>query len=253
MTDDTHQTLIGKQFGAQAAAYVASTVHAEGADLAHLADIARRLRPGRALDLGCGGGHAGYAIAPHAGSVVAFDLSAEMLAAVAAQAADRRLSNLRPVQGSVEHLPFRDGAFDLLVSRYSAHHWQYFPAALKEARRVLAIGGTAVFIDLAAPAAPLLDSFLQTVEVLRDPSHVRDYRLEEWRAAMEQAGFAVSPPRNWTIRLDFASWVKRMNTPDLHMRAIRSLQGLVSEEVRHHFAIEPDGSFSPDVMMMTGR
>lgn len=250
MTDITHQGQVGLQFGSQAAAYVESPVHAQGDDLLRLAGLAADLRPRRALDLGCGGGHAAYAIAPHAGRTVAFDLSAEMLAAVAAQAGIRGLAGIRPVRGTVDRLPFADGLFDLLVSRYSAHHWQHFPRALQEARRVLAPGGTAAFIDIVAPAAPLLDSFLQTVEVLRDPSHVRDHRPEEWRAALQQAGFAVSPPETWRLRLDFASWVQRMNTPDLHRRAIRSLQGLAADEVKSHFAVEADGSFTLDVMLI---
>ena len=250
MTRSTHQNLVGKQFGSQAAAYVASAVHAGGADLGRLAALAERLQPKRALDLGCGGGHAGYAVAPHAGEVIAYDLSAEMLAAVASQATSRGLANIRPLRGSVERLPFPDGAFDLLVSRLSAHHWLYFDAALTEARRVLSDGGTAVFIDAMAPAPALLDSFLQTVEMLRDPSHVRDYAVAEWTAALGRAGFVAAPAETWKIHLEFPSWIERMNTPTLHAQAIRSLQGLASEEVRRHFAIETDGSFDLDMMMI---
>ena len=35
------------------------------------------------------------------------------------------------------------------------------------------------------------DTFLQTIELLRDPSHVRDYRISEWRDMLAAAGFAV--------------------------------------------------------------
>ncbi|MFP3499002.1 ribonuclease E/G, partial [Pseudomonas sp. SIMBA_059] len=46
--------------------------------------------------------------------------------------------------------------------------------ALREVRRVLKPGGVAAFIDVMSPGSPLLDTYLQTVEVLRDTSHVRD-------------------------------------------------------------------------------
>src|SRR5699024_6050348 len=99
------------------------------------------------LDLGCGGGHVSYAMAPHAGEVVAYDLSADMLAVVAGAAQDRGLKNIRTVEGRVESLPFPDGQFSLIASRYSAHHWSDPAAALAEAARVLAPGGVLCIID----------------------------------------------------------------------------------------------------------
>jgi len=51
---------------------------------------------------------------------------------------------------------------------------------LREARRVLKPGGRAVFMDAISPGPALLDTYLQAVELLRDPSHLRDYSLAEW-------------------------------------------------------------------------
>ena len=84
--DRTQDTLVVERFGARADAYRDSAVHAQGADLAALGALVAA-RPGcRVLDLGCGGGHVAYAAAAAgAGEVVACDLSAEMLAVVAAR------------------------------------------------------------------------------------------------------------------------------------------------------------------------
>lgn len=240
------QALVESQFGPQAAAYVTSAVHASGEDLAALAAAVEGKGLGTALDLGCGGGHVSFTLAPHVGQVTAYDLSADMLGAVAAEAGRRGLANITTQVGFAEALPFSDGAFDLVASRYSAHHWSDVPAGLAEAHRVLKPGGTAIFMDAVAPAHPLLDTFLQTVELLRDPSHVRDYSVAQWKAMAEQAGFKVERVEARRIRLEFQPWVTRIRTDALHVDAIRSLQALAADLVRDHFAIEADGSFMLD-------
>jgi SAM-dependent methyltransferase len=246
MTSNTHETLVASQFGPQAAAYVASAVHAQGEDLEQMAAAVRGQAQARVLDLGCGGGHVSFNVAPHVREVVAYDLSRDMLGAVAASAASRGLANIVTREGRVEALPFAAAEFDVVMSRFSAHHWHGFDLALKEARRVLKPGGRAVFADAVSPAPGLLDTFAQAIELLRDPSHVRDYTVEEWCAALAQAGFAVGTVKRRRLRLEFASWIARMRTPEIHVQAIRSLQACMAREVVEHFAIEPDGSFMLD-------
>ena len=101
----SHSDIVAERFGAAANAYVDSAVHARGADLDALEALVERLKPARAPDLGCGGGHVAYLMARHA---------------AAAQA-----------------MPFADGAFDFLACRFSAHHWSDFEGGLRDARRVL--------------------------------------------------------------------------------------------------------------------
>ncbi|HEY8125493.1 MAG TPA: class I SAM-dependent methyltransferase [Methylocystis sp.] len=243
-----HETVVEAQFGPRARAYVESAVHADGEDLKALEELVATVRPKNALDLGAGGGHVSYRMAPFAGRVSAVDLSSEMLATVSATARERRLSNITTLRATVEALPFTDGAFDFLACRYSAHHWRHFDAGLREARRVLKKQSRAVFIDVCAPASPLFDTHLQTVELLRDASHVRNYRLAEWAAALSNAGFAID--RLWTsrLRMDFPIWTARMRTPVENVQAIRSVQRAASAATKAHFEIEADGSFVIDVM-----
>lgn len=243
-------SLAEQQFGPRAQAYVNSAVHAGGADLEQLADIAARQPRSRVLDLGCGGGHAAFAVAAHAAQVVAYDLSGQMLAAVAAEAGRRGLGHLVTRQGAAESLPFEDAAFDLVCTRFSAHHWQDLPTALGELRRVLKPGGQAVLMDVISPGEPLLDTYLQTVEMLRDPSHVRDYSLAEWIRMATQASLLPGELVTRRLRLDFASWVERMRSSPAAVAAIRELQSRMGEAVHTHFAIEADGSFSIDTMTL---
>ncbi|HNQ03191.1 MAG TPA: class I SAM-dependent methyltransferase [Thiobacillaceae bacterium] len=247
------RTLTAHQFGAAAAAYLASPAHARGTDLGRLAALAHGSQGLAALDLGCGAGHAAYALAEGGAQVTAYDLAPEMLAVVEAEATRRGLCNLRTRHGPAERLSFPDISFDLVVSRYSAHHWSDVPAALAEVARVLKPGGTLIVIDVVAPETPLFDTLLQTVEILRDPSHVRDYRVSEWTAMLRAAGFGSFQADSWTLPAEFASWVARMHTPALRAEAVRSVWDQAPAEARAHFQVRSDGSFLMDVAWMQGR
>lgn len=247
------EAVVVSQFGTTASAYLTSAVHAQGADLAAVAGIARRLaetaRPA-VLDLGCGAGHVSFAVSPFASTVTAYDLSEQMLMVVGNAAKTKGLNNILLQQGKAESLPFADASFDLVTTRFSAHHWQDVPAALKECRRVLRKGGTAVFIDIVAPETPLHDTTLQAVELLRDASHVRDYRVSEWLAMLDSAGFSAEQESGWKLVMQFDDWVTRMRTPPARVTAIRSLFDTAPEETSAYFEVQPDYSFAIDGAML---
>ncbi|HTU61111.1 MAG TPA: hypothetical protein VMF89_21805, partial [Polyangiales bacterium] len=96
----------------------------------------------------------------------------------------------------------------------------------------------------------MLDTHLQGIELLRDPSHVRDYTAAEWCAALTRAGFQVQATHGWRLRLDFGTWIARMRTAQTHVEAIQSLQRAASRATRAHFAIESDGSFMLDALLL---
>lgn len=250
MTSSAHSQVVQRQFGEQASAYLSSAVHAQGTEFALLqAEVAGR-GDARVLDLGCGAGHVSFNVAPAVAEVVAYDLSRQMLDVVDAAARDKGLDNICTARGAAERLPFADGEFDFVFSRYSAHHWSDLALALREARRVLKPGGVAAFIDVMSPGSPLLDTYLQSVEVLRDTSHVRDYSAAEWLHQVSDAGLFVRSHTRQRLRLEFGSWVERMRTPHSLRVAIRDLQQAMGAEVREYFEIAEDGSFSTDVLVL---
>jgi len=251
MTRASHHDLVVQQFGTTADAYVASAVHAQGPDLDQLEHLVLKQPHARVLDLGCGGGHVSLRVAPYVQDVVAYDLADDMLAAVARQAAIHRHTNISCRQGPAEKLPFVDGTFDVVISRYSAHHWHDVAAGLAEARRVLKAGGIAAFADVTTPGAPLLDTWLQSLELIRDPSHGRNLSVAQWRAAITAAGYRVTDVTPRRLRLDFTSWVTRMGTPAVQVETLRALHRRMPQEVAAHFAMEADGSFTVDTMVLT--
>ncbi len=243
---DQHD-LVNQQFGSTAKNYLTSAVHAQGADLRRLTRLVQQRQPNRILDLGCGGGHASYAAAAGAdGQVVAYDLSEEMLGVVKEEAARRGLDNLTIQQGSADALPFADASFELVVSRYSAHHWMQIEASIAEAARVLAPGGALIIIDVVAPQTPLYDTVLQTIELLRDASHVRDYRQSEWRAMLSAAGLSVDDSDTWKLALNFDAWIKRIGTAPARVAALQATMSALPKEARDYFSIQADFSFAID-------
>lgn len=250
MNTEQHAQKVVKQFGSKAHGYLTSSVHAQGEDLAALVEIVGLNHEARILDLGCGAGHVAFNLAPLVSKVVAYDLSEDMLAVVAQEAKRRDLPNIKTQIGAVECLPYADESFDWVVTRLSAHHWLNVAGGLSEINRVLKPNGFAVIIDLLSPGVFLLDTWLQTIELLRDTSHVRNLSLAEWHALIAAAGLKVLRVNTFRRRLEFASWVGRMQAPEHYVMAIRSLQQCASTEVAKYFAFESDGSFTSDTALI---
>jgi ubiquinone/menaquinone biosynthesis C-methylase UbiE len=241
------------QFSKTADNYRTSAVHAAGEDLNRIAELVAQGNAPHVLDAGCGAGHTALKVAPHSADVVAFDLSAQMLQQVERLASERGLSNVQTRQGDVENLPFEDATFDMVTSRYSAHHWPNPGKALSEIARVLKPGGRFILSDIVASEEPTLDTFLQALELLRDPSHVRDHSISQWKAFYEGAGFEVSVAFTWDLPLNFDEWVKRMSTHELNVAMLRRMYDTASEDVRRAFDIQPDYTFTIPGALFEGK
>lgn len=243
---------VRRQFGAVAANYATSAVHVGGADLEAMLAAVATDGTERLLDAGTGTGHTALAFAPRVAEVVAVDLSDQMLGAGRRLAEERGIGNVRFERADVEHLPFPDGSFDLVATRYSAHHYPRPAAAVAEWARVLRPAGTLLVVDVVSPPEPAADTILNAVEVLRDRSHVRDHGVAEWRRMLEAAGFAVEELGLFPLRLQFAAWVARMRTPPAAVAQIRDLFDGAPEEVRAALHVEPDHTFTAPVVLLRG-
>jgi ubiquinone/menaquinone biosynthesis C-methylase UbiE len=245
---------VQRQFGQVAANYATSAVHVAGPDLDAMLVAAAPRTDARLLDAGCGAGHTALAFAPRVAEVVAVDLTEAMLTQARRLAAERGLTNIAFQRGDVEQLPYPDAAFDIVTSRYSAHHYPHPPIALSEFARVLRPGGLFLLVDVVSPDDPAQDTFLNAIELLRDPSHVRDHSIDQWRAMLGAAGFAADLVGRWDLRLDFESWVARMNTPPLAVSQLRALFDGAPGEVRGALSIggQQDYSFSVPVALLRG-
>jgi ubiquinone/menaquinone biosynthesis C-methylase UbiE len=251
----THEQSVHDQFDPQAQAYLTSAVHAAGPDLARARHLVGQVAAADdvGLDVGCGAGHLSFALASVLSRVVALDPSEGMLATVLEAAAGKGLANVYTQHGAAELLPFADASFDLVATRYSAHHWGGLDRAMREIRRVVRPGGHVLVIDTEGAASALVDTHLQAMELLRDRSHVRNRSESEWREQFRAVGIELLEYASWPTRLEFASWVARMRTPPATIATIRTLQREAPMEVRDALAIEADGSFTLQTGLYWGR
>lgn len=245
---------VRRQFGDVAANYSTSTVHVAGPELVALLGAHAFDGTERVLDAGTGTGHTALAVAPLVAQVVAVDLTASMLEQGRMLAQERGITNVTFQSGDIERLEFDDAAFDVVVSRYSAHHYPRPGVAVAEIARVLKPGGVLLLADVVSPEDPTADTYLNAVEVMRDPSHVRDHRVDQWRAMFEAAGLTgFAELGRWPLRLQFDTWVTRMKTPAPTAAEIRRLLDIAPTEVRTALLVEQDHTFSIPVALMRGR
>jgi len=100
----------------------------------------------RVLDIGCGAGATSLALAAAVGpngSVLGVDISAPLLEAARAHAADA--PNVRFVEADAQTSPFEAGAFDAAFSRFGVMFFADPTAAFANLRRALRAGGRLVF------------------------------------------------------------------------------------------------------------
>ena len=152
-------------------------------------------------------------------------------------------------------LPFRGESFDVVTCRVCAHRFADAAAAVGEAARVLRPGGKLLLVDSVAPEDPAQDTFLNCIEVLRDPSHVRDYSVEQWRAMLAAAGLEPEWLGTWAVPLDFQDWVERMATPGPTRQQLLALFEGATGSIRRAFGLRTGDApgFDIPIALLRGR
>lgn len=226
--------LVQQQFGANAAAYLTSTVHAKGASLARLVELVKPAKSWVALDVATGAGHTAAAFAPHVSRVVASDLTPEMLVQVKTLAAEKGYANMETAIADAESMPFPDQNFDLVTCRIAPHHFPDIAMFLAETHRVLKPGGIFALVDNVSPDSETTPGFSKAelrdagvgynaFEKVRDPSHGRALATAEWLELIEEAGMKLRHREHAPKAMDFASWVKTMAVPAETVPRLRAM------------------------------
>jgi SAM-dependent methyltransferase len=183
----------------RAQAYRESEAHREGRDLDLIAEWAAEART--ALDVATGGGHVARRLREAGLSVVTTDAAPGMEPDVVCRS---------------EELPFADGSFDVVVCRVAAHHFDDAELAIREMTRVS--GGLVLISDNLYGGEQL-----EQAEKLRDPSHVRNYSEQEWRAFLEEAGAGIELVEVVRHPIELEPWLTRAGCPPEDAARVREL------------------------------
>ncbi len=229
-----NKSLVEEQFGAHAAAYATSTVHAKGASLGRLVELVQPHASWHALDIATGAGHTAAAFAPHVAHVVASDLTPEMLQEAGKLAAAKGYANMETARADAEALPFADASFDLVTCRIAAHHFPDVPTFVAEVWRVLKAGGIFALVDNISPDAESTPGFpgpalrdaaltYNAFEKIRDPSHGRCLGMAEWGEILGDTGFQVAHKERLTKDMEFEPWATRMGCDAATTARLRSM------------------------------
>ena len=218
---------IQEQFGANAAAYAVSKVHARGASLGRLVELVDTQPDWLALDIATAAGHTALAFAPHVAQVWATDITTEMLELAQQQTQERGLQNVTVEYADAEDLPYEDGQFDLVTCRIAPHHFVDVRPFMGESARVLKPGGILAIVDNVVPAGAAGD-YVNAFEKFRDPSHGRCLSLDEWREAYQQAGLTLLHDETLDKAMPFEFWAKRHDV--ITQRFLRAMLSEVGGE-----------------------
>jgi len=188
MTDAAHQSLIRDQFTRQATPFSTAAPIASEAALQLIIDAARPGPDDTLLDVACGGGIVVCAFAPYVRHATGIDVTPAMLERARALSAEKGLANVNWREGEVERLPYPDGAFTIVVTRFAMHHFLDPAAVFREMVRVCAPGGRVVVVDTHTSDDPAKAAAFNRLEILRDPSHARSLYLAELKGLFRTAG-----------------------------------------------------------------
>jgi ubiquinone/menaquinone biosynthesis C-methylase UbiE len=175
------------------------------------------------LDVAAGTGHAARQLAASARAVVALDATEAMLARGQAQAAEEGRDNVLFMRGDAAALPFLDGSFDVVVTRFAAHHFERPEAVVAEMVRCTRPGGYVALVDLVADEDPEVAEEQNRLERLRDPSHTRMLAALEIQALLTEAGLESIDVATRPLERPLLPWLEQAQTPAQTAGEIRAV------------------------------
>ena len=198
MATSKHSDLILDQFTRQAVPFATAPSIKDEAALRLVVEFSGAGPDDTVLDVACGPGLIVVAFARVVKHATGIDLTPAMLERARKYATEQGVTNVTWQQGDVLPLPYPDGAFTIVSSRFAFHHFLDPLAVLVQMARVCRPGGTVIVVD-SAPAPDKADAF-NRMEVVRDPSHVRALPEAEHLALFHKAGLPA--PRVTHYRLE---------------------------------------------------
>ena len=192
---------MGDVWSDRAELYRTSAIHSSGDDLDLLVEWCEPGEGVTALDVATGGGHVARRLREAGATVVTVDPAPGMQADTTAAAED---------------LPFADASFDVVACRLAAHHFADVGLAVKEFARVAS--GRVVICD-----NTFVSDASEEADVVRDPSHVRNYSVDEWHELFAAADLHLADERFMYRPLEIEPWLERAGCMGEEAARVREL------------------------------
>ncbi|MCL7413548.1 MAG: methyltransferase domain-containing protein [ANME-2 cluster archaeon] len=212
-----------EQFGKRSNAYAACGTLMDQADLDTVVGLLDLKGHETVLDVATGTGYLAMALAPHVNNVIGIDITPGMLELAVRAAREKGLDNIENLVGDVEHLPFCKPEFDVVSARFSFHHFPEPLKSLSEMAMVLQPGGRLVIEDMVSSEDITKSEYQNTMENLRDPSHIRHYRASDLEQMMHEAGFEVVDRVGGGSDFYLDHWLEMAEPPAGNVKTIREM------------------------------
>ncbi|MCB4808942.1 methyltransferase domain-containing protein [Tamlana sp. 62-3] len=171
-----HNKNIVEQFSKQANSYTAITSHSDA--LEKLISITSASKNDHVLDIACGSGIVSCEFAKYSNYVTGIDMTQGMIDEAKKLQTKLNLENITWQIGDVEHLPYDDNSFSIVVSRFGFHHFLNPLKVLSEMKRVCKPNGIIMVVDVSLPDSKI--EKYNEMEKNRDCSHVAALSLTDF-------------------------------------------------------------------------
>ena len=200
----SHNEQIIDQFSKQSVPFTKIQGHLDA--IQTLISMSKVKATDKVLDVACGPGMVACEFAKVAQQVTGIDVTPAMINVAENRQRELGLVNVCWKQGDALSLPFADGAFDVVISRYSFHHLLAPAVALKEMIRVCKPGGRVLVADVAMPEEK--SAHYDQLELLRDPSHTHALKESEFDSLYQQSGLVSSQYTSYSVELELEAQLK---------------------------------------------
>ncbi len=224
-----NQNQVKNNFGQRASDYRLSSTHGDPVDLERMINLVKPYPQAIALDVATGGGHTAIALAKCVNKVVAIDLTPEMLAEAEAASKQFGISNIEFQVEDVHKLDIADGQFDIVASRFAAHHFYDIKTALREMCRVLKPGGELYILDCSVLDGDESENRINRIEFLRDSSHYCSYSPRQWNQLLKELPVTVQHTSLLNSQYSLPQWFDRMATDQNNQQEIFGILNNLSE------------------------
>jgi SAM-dependent methyltransferase len=197
--------------------------------MSHAIQASAPTKHDRMLDVACGTGLVSSAFRPHVKEIVGLDLTPAMAAQAKVYLDDF-------VLGSAEHMPFKDGEFDLAVCRQGIQFMDALPAAT-EMGRVTRSGGRVLLINLCAYGDGDEEEYFEILR-LRNPARRNFFVPEDIGKLLHDSGCKKVTLNRFVSSEDIDTWSGNGAIEESNRARIRDIYHNASKAFQHNHKVQ---------------